>query len=80
MIILCGIVKIQRIKNQNLVDIRHTYRVSNMINVQRSMMKTVKRTLMLNETRTFLNNTRNSFDVVLVECWYSDIYLALGHR
>lgn len=72
-------VKIQRI-HQNLVDIRNTYRVSNMINVQRSMMKTLKRTLMLNETRTFLNNTRNSFDVVLVECWYSDVYLALGHR
>jgi len=78
MIILCDTVKIQRIR-QNLVDIRNTYRVSNMINVQRSMMKTVKRTLMLNETRTFLN-TQNSFDVVLVECWYSDIFLALGHR
>ncbi|XP_026810106.1 UDP-glucuronosyltransferase 1-6-like [Rhopalosiphum maidis] len=71
-------VRIQRIKKP--MDIRNTYRVNNMINVQRSMMKMVEKTLVLNETRSFLNNTRNSFDLVLVECWYSDVYLALGHR
>ncbi|XP_025206767.1 UDP-glucuronosyltransferase 1-3-like [Melanaphis sacchari] len=71
-------VKIKRIINP--MDIRNTYRVSNMINVQRAMSKTVERTLVLNEVREFLNNTRNSFDLVLIECWYSDAYLALGHR
>ncbi|XP_022171389.1 UDP-glucuronosyltransferase 2B30-like [Myzus persicae] len=71
-------VKIQRIRSP--LEIRHTYRVTNMINVKQGMIKMVTRTLELNETRAFLNDTRYAFDVVLAECWYSDIYLAIGHR
>lgn len=73
-----GTVKIQRTRNP--LEIRNTYRVTNMINVRVNMMKMVTRTLELNETRAFLNDTRYAFDLVLTECWYSDIYLAIGHR
>ncbi|KAL4121567.1 hypothetical protein QTP88_014054 [Uroleucon formosanum] len=71
-------VKIQRTRNP--LEILHTYRVTNMINVKKNMMNTVTRTLVLNETRAFLNDTQYAFDLVLTECWYSDIYLAIGHR
>ncbi|XP_022171395.1 UDP-glucuronosyltransferase 1-3-like [Myzus persicae] len=71
-------VKIQRTRSP--MEIRHRYRVNNMINVRLGMMKMVTRTLELNETRAFLNDTHNAFDLVLTECWYSDIYLAIGYR
>jgi len=51
-----------------------------MVNVKRNMMRMVERTLALNETREFLNDAYRTFDAVLVECWYSDVYLAVGHR
>lgn len=71
-------VKIQR--SRNPLDVRNVYRVTNMINVKRNMMNMVRRTLELKETREFLNDTKYAFDLVLSECWYSDIYLAVGHR
>lgn len=71
-------VKIQRIRSP--LKIPHAYRVTNMINVKQAVMKMVTRTLVLNETRAFLDDTRYAFDLVLIECWYSDIYLAIGHR
>jgi len=71
-------VKIKRTRNP--LEILHTYRVTNMFNVKKNMMNMVSRTLKLNETRAFLNDTRYAFDLVLTECWYSDIYLAIGHR
>ncbi|XP_029344441.1 UDP-glucuronosyltransferase 2B15-like [Acyrthosiphon pisum] len=72
-------VKIQSTRSP--MDIRHRHnRLINMISVRLSMMRLVTRTLELNETRAFLNDTQYAFDLVLIECWYSDIYLAIGHR
>ncbi|XP_060863322.1 LOW QUALITY PROTEIN: UDP-glycosyltransferase UGT4-like [Metopolophium dirhodum] len=72
-------VKIQSARSP--MDIRHRYnRLINMINVRLGMMRLVTWILELNETRAFLNVTQYAFDLVLTECWYSDIYLAIGHR
>lgn len=51
-----------------------------MLYVKQHVMNMVERTLVLKDTQEFLNDTRYNFDVVLCECWYSDVYLALGHR
>lgn len=51
-----------------------------MINVKKNMMNMVRRTLELKDTQEFLNDTQYAFDLVLSECWYSDAYLAVGHR
>lgn len=69
-----------RMANKNQMDIRKSYRVQNMINVKTNMMNMVRRSLVLKETQEFLNDTKYAFDLVLVECWYSDAYLAVGHR
>lgn len=62
------------------MEIRNILRVTNMFNVKSNMMLSVKQTLALREVREFLNDTTYDFDVVLSESWYSDLYLALGHR
>ncbi|VVC39701.1 UDP-glucuronosyl/UDP-glucosyltransferase [Cinara cedri] len=72
-------VKIKRTAT-NPMDIRNAYRVQNMVNVKTNMINMVRRTLVLKETQAFLNDTGRAFDLVLVECWYSDAYLAVGHR
>lgn len=72
------IVTIER--KRNLLDIRNTYRISNMFHVKLHMMQLVKKTLELKEIQVFLNSTKYKFDLVLNECWYSDVYLAIGHR
>uniref|UniRef100_A0A2S2QH05 Ecdysteroid UDP-glucosyltransferase n=1 Tax=Sipha flava TaxID=143950 RepID=A0A2S2QH05_9HEMI len=67
-------------RRTNLLDIPKSYRITNMINVRKTMMEMVRRTLVLKDTQAFLNDTRNAFDLVLSECWYSDAFLAVGHR
>lgn len=67
-------------RKRSPAETRNLYRVTNMFNVKHHMMNMVERTLLLKDTREFLNDTRYNFDVVLCECWYSDVYLALGHR
>ncbi|XP_050541394.1 UDP-glycosyltransferase UGT4-like isoform X2 [Daktulosphaira vitifoliae] len=67
-------------KNIDHMKIRNMYRLFNMINVKLNMMKMVKHTLELNEIKLFLNDTKNEFDLVLIECWYNDVFLAIGER
>lgn len=62
------------------MDVRNTYRVKNLINVKLHIVNAVQQTLNLKEVQSFLNNTAYNFDLVLNECWYSDVYLAVGHR
>ncbi|XP_050422852.1 UDP-glycosyltransferase UGT4-like isoform X2 [Adelges cooleyi] len=67
-------------KHKDPMKIRHIYRLLNMLNVKLRMTNLIKETLELDDVRSFLNDTRFNFDVVLTECWYSDVYLAVGHR
>lgn len=70
-------------RNQNhksLIEILNTYRMENMINVKLNLMYGVSQTLKLKEIQSFFNDTQYNFDLVLNECWYSDIYLPVGHR
>lgn len=62
------------------MEIRSAYRMINMINVKLTTLDIVKQTLELKEMQSFLNNTKHNFDLVLNECWYTDVYLAVGHR